>query len=215
MEKCSGIYRIDCKHECIYVGQSVNLHNRESSHLRKLRKGTHYNVYLQRLYDKYKSEFVFTRIEKCVPELLTEREMFWISKLKPKCNMQIPSDSTYFTVTEDARKKMSEISKKRMTPEMKAKISEETRKAMHRSDVWENFMNGQRNKKNKTPWNKGLKGVQVYTGKKVYCKELNMYFSSATEAARYVRANNPKGVSRVCRGERNKYKNMHFEYVNE
>ena len=216
MDKCSGIYRIDCNNECIYVGQSINLKSRESSHLRKLRNNTHYNVYLQRLYNKYEDSFIFKKVEECSPENLTEREMYWIEKLEPKCNMQIPSDSTYFTITEESRKKMSNATKSRMNEEMKRKISERTKEAMHRPDVWQKFINGQNSKPKKDPWNKGLKGVMHASNKKkVYCEELDKIFESAYAAGIYLGAKNGKGVSRVCLGQRNKYKNMHFIYINE
>lgn len=216
MDECSGIYRIDCNGECIYVGQSIDLKSRKGSHLRKLRQNKHYNIYLQRLYNKYKNDFVFTKIEECDPENLTKREMFWVNELKPRCNMQIPSDSTYFTITEESRKKMSMASKSRMTDEMKKKISEKTKEAMHRPDVWQNFISGQNNKKKKTPWNKGLKGIMKAPNRKsVYCEELNMIFESAYEAGLYLGAKNGKGVSRVCLGQRNKYKGMHFKYIDE
>lgn len=216
MKNCSGIYKIECKGECVYIGQSINLRSRKGSHLRKLKKHNHCNIYLQRLFDKYESEITFSVIEECQPNILTERELFWINKLKPKCNMQIPVDSTHFTVTDETRKKMSDIVKKRMTPEMKKKISDKTKEAMHRPDVWNNFIKGQNSKKNKTPWNKGLKGVTIAPNrKKVYCFELDKVFSSAYEAGLYFGAKNGKGISRVCLGERNKYKNMHFKYIKE
>lgn len=214
MEKCCGIYRIDCNNKCLYVGQSINLLSRKNSHLRKLRKNIHYNVYLQRMYNKYKENFVFTKVEECKPEKLTEREMFWISKLHPKCNMQVPSDSTYFTVTEESRKKMSEISKKRMTPEMKQKISERTKEAMHRPETWNNFIIGQKSKGYKVPWNKGTHGlVKASNRKKVYCCELDKVFESAYSAGIYLGAKNGKGVSRVCLGQRKTYKGLNFEYI--
>lgn len=215
LENCSGIYKITYNDKCLYVGQSINLKSRRGSHLRRLRKGNHYNIYLQRLYNKYGDYFIFDIVEKCPPSLLTQREMFWVSKLKPICNMQIPSDSTYFTVSEESRKKMSRISKARMTPEMKKKISEKTKEAMSRPDVRKNFIDGQNNKKNKTPWNKGLKGVTKAPNRKaVYCKELNKYFESAYAAGLFLGSINGKGVSRACLGGRKTYKGMHFKYVN-
>lgn len=216
MENCCGIYRIDCNGECIYVGQSINLRARRASHLRKLRKNTHYNIYLQRLYNKYGGNFIFNKIEECSPENLTKREMFWIKELNPKCNMQIPSDSTYFTITDELRNKMSIISKSRMTLEMKKKISERTKEAMHRPDVWKNFVNGQNNKTNKVPWNKGLRGTSKQSNSKmVYCEELNMTFRSAYAAGIYLGAKDGKSISRTCLGKRNTYRNMHFKYINE
>ena len=216
MDECSGIYKINCNDVCVYVGQSINLKSRKASHLRKLRKNVHYNKYLQRLYNKYKETFVFSKLEECAPDLLTEREMYWIEKLKPKCNMQIPSDSTHFTITEQSRQKMSKISKDRMTPEMRKKISEKTKEAMHRPEVWNNFLEGQRNKKNKTAWNKGLRGTNPSSNRKrVYCVELDLIFESAYAAGIYLGAKNGKGVPRVCLNQRNTYKKLHFEYIDK
>lgn len=215
MDNGIGIYEIILNGACLYVGQSINFRDRKNSHLRKLRKGNHYNLYLQRLYNKYGKDFVFNKIEDCEKELLTKRELYWIDKKKPICNFQIPKDSTHFTIKEETRKKMSAISKSRMTKEMREKISKETRIAMARPDVRENFLKGQKNKKNKTPWNKGIKGLEAPNKKQVYCLELNKFFDSAYEAGIYVGAKNGKGVSRVCLGQRNKYKNMHWEYTNK
>lgn len=214
MKECSGIYKIECQNKCVYVGQSINLKSRQGSHLRKLRQNKHFNIHLQRIFNKYCGNITFSMLEECPPENLTERELFWIKKLNPKCNMQIPVDSTHFTITEESRKKMSQVSQKRMTCEMRKKISDHTKEAMHRPDVWNNFMNGQRNKQNKKPWNKGLKGVcKAPNRKKVYCKQLDMTFDSAYAAGIYLGAKNGKGVSRVCLGQRKFYKKLTFEYI--
>ena len=87
---------------------------------------------------------------------------------------------------------------------------------MQRKDVRDNFIRGQNNKKNKIPWNKGLKGLSYSVNrKKVYCKELDMVFESAYATGLYLGAENGKGVSRVCLGQRKTYKNMHFIYIDE
>lgn len=214
MKNCCGIYKIDCNGKCLYIGQSINTRDRKNSHLRKLRKNSHNNIYLQRLYNKYGEYFIFSLVEECEPKELTNREMFWIKTLKPSCNMQIPSNSTYFTITEESRKRMSDATKSRMNDKMRQKISQKTKEAMHRPDVWSNFIQGQNNKKNKTAWNKGLKGVTSSPNKKeVFCVELNMKFDSAYSAGVYVGAKNGKGVSRVCLKQRNTYKNMHWYYI--
>ena len=211
----SGIYKIEYKGECLYIGQSITLDDRRKSHLRKLRNGNHANVYLQRLYNKYGDNFVFSVVEECNPKILTEREMYWISKLNPKCNMQIPCDSNIFTIKQESRDRMSKSSKAKMTNDMRIKISQKTKEAMHRPDVWNNFIQGQNNKKNKNPWNKGTKGLmpKPWNCKRVYCVELKKEFKTAFEAGLYIGAKNGKGVSRVCLGQRSKYKDMHWYYI--
>lgn len=214
MDNTCGIYRIDCNGKCLYVGQSINLRDRRGSHLRRLNKNNHFNIYLQRMYNKYKNDFVFSKVENCPKSKLTEREMYWIKKLKPLCNMQIPSDSTHFTITDESRQKMSEISKKRMTPEMRKRISENTKKAMSCPDVRQRFLEGQRNKPYKEPWSKGTKGVlKAPNRKKVYCYELDKIFESAYACGIYLGAKDGKCVSRVCLGQRKTYKGMHFKYI--
>ena len=76
LNECSGIYRIDCNGECVYVGQSINLKSRKSSHLRKLRNNNHYNIYLQRLYNKYGENFIFNKIEPVISKVDSLRIFF-------------------------------------------------------------------------------------------------------------------------------------------
>ena len=215
MKNCKGIYKIEYNNQCIYVGQSINIKDRINGHKRKLRKDNHDNKYLQRLYNKHGNDFIYSVIEEVGDVYtLTQREMYWIDKLNPICNMQIPSDSTFFTITEESRKRMSIATKSRMTNEMKLLISKRTKEAMARPDVRYNFIKGQNNKTNKVAWNKGLKGLyKAPNRKKVFCIELNINFDSAFEAGLYVGAKDGKGVSRVCGGQRNKYKNMHWYYI--
>ena len=210
-----GIYKITLQNKCIYVGQSIDIKKRWQGHIRKLKKGTHDNIYLQRLYNKYSKDFVFEIIEEIANEkLLTERENYWINLLSPSCNMQIPTDSIHFTITEESRKRMSDATKRRMTPEMRKLISKRTKEAMARPEVRKAFIIGQKNKKNKTAWNKGLKGkYHAPNRKKVYCPELDMEFESALAAGKYLGVNNSKGVSRVCLGQRNVFKGKHWYYI--
>lgn len=50
----AGIYKITClKNNKIYIGSSIELHTRRRNHFLELRKGIHYNSYLQRAFDKY------------------------------------------------------------------------------------------------------------------------------------------------------------------
>jgi group I intron endonuclease len=65
-----------------YVGSTRNLKRREYDHWRALKLRSHHNVYLQRSYAKYgRRSFVFVVVECCTPDLLIERENWWISIL--------------------------------------------------------------------------------------------------------------------------------------
>lgn len=80
----SGIYIITCLPTGkIYVGSSVNISRRWRGHKNELRNGKHYNRYLQSAWNKYgEASFVFEALELCEPNLLQERERFWIGTLE-------------------------------------------------------------------------------------------------------------------------------------
>ena len=63
-----------------YIGQSVRMQLREYEHFESLRKGTHFNSHLQYAYNLYGSDsFVFEILEKCSIDMLSDREIYWIS----------------------------------------------------------------------------------------------------------------------------------------
>lgn len=78
--KC-GIYTIEnlVNHK-IYIGQSIDIELRWKKHLEKLSSDTHYNYHLQQSWNKYgKESFEFSVLEECSEELLSEREIHWIT----------------------------------------------------------------------------------------------------------------------------------------
>ena len=78
----SGVYRIICVPTGkVYVGSANYLAQRKSDHRRTLIKGTHHNNHLQRAWDKYGKEcFVYSILELCSPDVLAEREQYYIDK---------------------------------------------------------------------------------------------------------------------------------------
>jgi group I intron endonuclease len=66
-----------------YIGSSSYLHDRFLEHRRGLRKGIHFNPYLQKAWNKYgEQNFVDEIIECCETSILLDREEFWIKELK-------------------------------------------------------------------------------------------------------------------------------------
>ena len=62
-----------------YIGQAIKLFYRKRKHFELLRCGTHKNAHLQRAFVKHgEAAFVFSVVELCAPEHLTEREQYWI-----------------------------------------------------------------------------------------------------------------------------------------
>jgi len=88
--KSTGIYIILCvKNNKAYIGSTKgnksNFHKRWKNHLLKLEKNAHYNIKLQRAYNKYGvNNFIFDILE-LIPnensyEFLWERELYYINK---------------------------------------------------------------------------------------------------------------------------------------
>jgi len=65
-DKICGIYKIS-NSKYFYIGLSVNVRNRWKQHIRSLKKGVHKNIFMQRVYNKYKDldPFEFSIICEC------------------------------------------------------------------------------------------------------------------------------------------------------
>jgi len=77
----SGIYIITntCNGK-VYIGSAVDLDKRWRVHLHCLRKGVHWNISLQRSWNKNgESSFEFTVVEYCTKEMLLKREQHWLN----------------------------------------------------------------------------------------------------------------------------------------
>lgn len=77
-----GIYEIrNKKNEKVYIGQSVNTDARFARHIRDLKRETHYNIHLQRSFNKHgENQFELLVLEECKESQLTEKEQKWIDK---------------------------------------------------------------------------------------------------------------------------------------
>ncbi len=82
MMHLTGVYMIRCKTTLkIYVGSTgVSFFYRKTSHYGSLKKGKHYNKYLQYAWDKHGGEkgFEFLIVEVCPTDLCYKREQYWL-----------------------------------------------------------------------------------------------------------------------------------------
>ena len=87
-EKNCGIYCIEnLANGKKYVGQSNDINMRWYQHKNDLNNNKHHNEHLQSAWNLYGEEsFNFYVIENCAPDLLNEREIYWIDKLNSYIN---------------------------------------------------------------------------------------------------------------------------------
>lgn len=111
--KC--IYKIENKENGkVYIGQTVNYTERRKAHLKALKRGNHYNRYLQKSFDKYGvTSFSFSVIEET--DELDEREMYWIKHFNSvDCSFgyNLTSGGKKFIMNESTKRLISNSLKK-------------------------------------------------------------------------------------------------------
>ena len=108
-----GIYCIEnIENGKKYIGYSVNIEDRWSAHVRKLKNKSHGNCILQKTFDKYGLNiFYFFIVEKLQRQFLKEKEIFYIEKWKTRSpngyNLTDGGDGM-LNPSNETRKKMSD-----------------------------------------------------------------------------------------------------------
>src|SRR3972149_846536 len=134
-----GVYRILCSvNGKSYIGSSVGIVRRFRTHRNELRRGTHANPHLQRVWNKYgESAFEFQVLEMCDESVLRQREKEIIDRVRPEFNCQgIDPNRSLASLSRETREKLSAAQignkngvghKKHLghthSPEIRAKIS--------------------------------------------------------------------------------------------
>jgi len=97
----SGVYLIEYNlHK--YVGSSIDLYSRFKHHLNSLKRGAHYNDFLQKIYNSYSDSITFSVIEFC--ENYIEREAFYIEHYK--CDINVERDPVSRRKSESTKQKL-------------------------------------------------------------------------------------------------------------
>jgi group I intron endonuclease len=115
----TGIYEIkNTVNGKWYRGQTIDdFDSRWNKHLYKLNTGTHYNVHLQKAWNKYgEGAFEFSVLSRCAPDFCNELEEYWIGE-----DFNNPAVSYNKMAGGGARGAASEESKKRMSEAKKGK----------------------------------------------------------------------------------------------
>ena len=94
-----------------YIGQSINIHQRWTTHKRDLTNNRHENSHLQEAFNVYgESVFQYEVLEECEQSELKEKEKFWITKYDSKNSGYNMCDGGggLSNPTDDVRRKISE-----------------------------------------------------------------------------------------------------------
>lgn len=68
------------KYGMYYIGCAINLCTRQQNHISALKRGTHHNIKMQNIYNKYKEEPIFEILEYCNTEELHNKEIDYINR---------------------------------------------------------------------------------------------------------------------------------------
>lgn len=147
----TGIYSIvNLVNNKMYIGQSIRLTIRWRDHKHELKNKKHYNIHLQRAWNKYGEEkFKFVILEECSKDLLNQRECYWIGYCKSdnlKYGYNI-ADGGNVPPNHTGKKRRQETIEKLRIASGSRKHTEETKKKMSKSRM------------GKKPWNAGKTGV--------------------------------------------------------
>jgi len=210
----SGIYQIlNLVDNKSYIGSSKDIHCRWKAHINKLKSNTHYNLHLQRSWNKYgEVNFKFTIIELVPVTKLKEKEQFHIDislsyerkfgyNISPKANNSEMSEETKEKLRKAnlGKKQSKETVEKRMR-----KIRGIPKTAEHRKKTGDANRGRKASEKeieNNRLWHLGRTGELCPNSKKVFQYDLDgnfiKEFSSASEAYRINKINN---ITTCCTG---------------
>lgn len=110
----SGIYKlIHLKRNVFYIGSAVCIYTRLHNHYSQLKKRTHCNNIIQRIYNKYgKDNLSWEVLELCDKSRLIELEQYHIDKLRPELNICKYAQNTLgYKHSEKTKLKLSKMRK--------------------------------------------------------------------------------------------------------
>jgi len=171
----SGIYKIVGPKNFYYIGSTNNIERRKKEHFSKLKRDTHENIFMQRLYNKEPSGWEFILIEEVQPvkEMLEQIEnRYLLEHFKKSGCMNINSSATH-PPADASRTKEANI-KRSLTMKGVAKSTEHCKNisagktgiALSEEHKAKLAKLPQAFKPGRVPWNRGIKESKETTEKR-------------------------------------------------
>ena len=227
-----GIYKItNLLNGKFYIGQSVDIKRRFYEH-KKLNREVRSNI--KKAIKKYGLEnFYFEVLEECSPEMLNEKEIFYIKTLKPEYNIcEGGTGLKGYKLDEKTIQKIkiknklnwenksfeekNKIIKNNLTgPKKNHKVSLKTREKLRLHNLNKKQSIEAIEKRKKTIENKKKNGyVQLNLShkKQVLCIETKQIFNSIKEASEILKINS-SSISLVAKGKRKSCGGYRFKYL--
>lgn len=208
-----------------YVGQSKDIKDRWRRHISELKKCKHDNSYLQENWIVYgESAFKFYVLEECSPELLDEKEKYYIDYLDSMSygngfNLTTGGKKGN-TMTEEIKQKMSKSITESYTDELREIRRQDTleywsnpenkKRILGENNVMYGKHHSEETKRKMSEAKKGKAAWVKYTSP-VYCKELQTVFANASEASKETSVSRD-GIIKACKGERYTSGGYHWSF---
>lgn len=232
-EKKSGIYLITNKvNGNRYVGCSSDLRRRKWEHFAPSRAND--KMFISMAIAKHgKDNFNWEILEYCPIKKLSNREIYWIAKLKPEYNSTSGGDGNPRPVSEKTRTILSQkgkeywrgLSKERQQyiinnqligPRIGHPVSKETREKLRQANLGKQ-LSEEHKRKISEGIKRSLKDKPRYNEhhrKPVILVETGQIFESVKAAGEYLGVN-PSNISAVAKGKQKTVKGYTFKYHNK
>jgi group I intron endonuclease len=228
----TGIYLIRNKiNGKTYIGQSLNIQRRFWDH-RCVSHET--NVHLRHSLKKYgKENFEYIVLEECSPEMLDDREIYYIEKYKPEYNVTKGGQGRKKRLPEEVKDVLRRKAKEqweRKSPQEKESIirnnltniaqvghpvSEETREKLRKANLGKRQSKETIEKRKDTFLRKRAAGYRQDNNghrKKIVCLETGTVYESVKDAGEKLGINNTS-ISANLKGRQKSTHGYHFEYL--
>ena len=223
----SGIYVItNTVNGHRYIGKTNDLKRRKWEHFNP---NSESNKSLSLAYKKYGiAKFKYEILEFCPVEMLNEREIYYISALKPEYNRTNGGDgSCGHNVSETTRKVLSEKGKLQWAmksdkekkkfirnnlkgPKIGHAVSQETREKLRAANLGSHpTLESEEKRINSLYKNGGNERIRKAHSKPVICHETGIVYSSIKDAELSMNISN---IGNVCSGKYKQTKGFHFSY---